>query len=130
MQMQTGALQITGPGPSRGEPRAARPDPAVRSRRRRPHPDGARHRLTRVHHRTRSPDRRELSGANLGRFISGAAATTSNIVVFEGNGYHGIDPETGRARWKLDPPKGVGGFASITSRDLYLVGGCPITSND
>jgi hypothetical protein len=50
--------------------------------------------------------------------------------VFERDGYHGIDPRTGRARFQLDPANGVAGIPGMTSRDLYLAGGCPVTSAD
>jgi hypothetical protein len=114
---------VTGPGTSR-------PDVSSPSSRRAPHPNGRRHRLTRVHHCTRSEVGPEALGARLGRFSYGAAATTSSIVVFERNGYQGFDPKTGRARWHLDPVKGVAGVAGIAGPDLYLTGGCPVTSAD
>jgi outer membrane protein assembly factor BamB len=73
---------------------------------------------------------RKLWVRGLGRFLYGGAETSSNVVVFERDGYHGIDPKTGQARWQLDPAKGLAGIAGMTSRDLYLVGGCPVTSAD
>jgi outer membrane protein assembly factor BamB len=67
---------------------------------------------------------------DLGPSIYGAAATTSNVVVFERDGYRGMAPKTGRVRWHLDGRRGAGGVAGMTARDLYLAGGCPVTSAD
>ena len=66
----------------------------------------------------------------LGPSISGAAATGSNLVAFERDGYRALDSATGQRRWKIGLEQGVVGVPGMSSRDLFLVGGCPLTRAD
>jgi outer membrane protein assembly factor BamB len=67
---------------------------------------------------------------DLGRFDEGAAATAGGIVVFERGGYTALDAATGRTRWHLGSQRGLAGVPGMAARDLYLVGGCPVTRAD
>jgi outer membrane protein assembly factor BamB len=67
---------------------------------------------------------------DLGASSLGAAVAGTDLVVFGRERFQAIDLTTGRPRWRLEPGKGVAGVAGMSAADLYLAGGCPVTSAD
>jgi outer membrane protein assembly factor BamB len=67
---------------------------------------------------------------DLGLSSFGAAVAGPDLVVFGRVSYRAIDLTTGRPRWKLDRVQGVAGVTGMSAPNLYLAGGCPVTSAD